>query len=245
MEFDYSKQYNKYTDASLLISNTSAERYTKLLRPYLPSDRKLKILEIGPGNGLAMKRLMQMGYNEILGIEVDHNLARQARDNGLHVEHISAEALNERLALLSNEFDLVFCMHVIEHVPKNQQIAFVRAVQKCLKSEGYFVCETPNALGPAANYYRYNDWTHDFIFTPISLRFLFENSGLDVLYAGAAPDGYIRRGGMLTSVVKHVLLQILRFISRSMYRLHYVAEIGISGMNLPLSQTVMAVGRKA
>jgi 2-polyprenyl-3-methyl-5-hydroxy-6-metoxy-1,4-benzoquinol methylase len=246
MDFDYSEFYNDLANANKALTVLASERYVRILLPYLPENKAAKILEIGPGNGLTLKLLAEMGYTNTVGLEVDKNLAMAARANGINVDHVAESALVDALTAHENSFELVFCMHVIEHVPKDQQIGFVRAAGQSLTTDGYFVCETPNALGATANYFRYNDWTHTSIFTPASLRFLYRTAGLDVAYAGGSPLRITPpRGGPILSAVKLVAEHVLRFLSNGISRIHYVAEFGMPGFDVPLTSSLLAVGKRS
>lgn len=245
MEFDYSLYYNKSAGADFPAAHREAKRYIRQLAPYLPIDKTMRILEIGPGNGLVVKQLMEMGYTGVVGWETDSQLALAANKKGAHVEHIVAGDVITKLASEKESYALIFCMHVIEHIPKDQQLLFMRSVSQSLKKDGHFICETPNALSPTANYWQYNDVTHVTCFTPLSLIFLYESHGLHVLYAGNALEGEPPpRGGFIVSTLKTVAECILKFLSRSIYRIHYVAEFGFAGFHLPLHKSLLIIGKK-
>jgi len=244
MSYDYSRQYNRFTSADLDVAVVASQRYFRLLRPYLPADKSSPILEIGPGNGLTVKRLADEGYTCVLGLEVDKQLAEGARSNGLNVIHVPAGEIGQYLASRAGHFSLVFGMHVIEHIPKHEQLSFVRSVFGALSKGGLFICETPNALNSTANYFRYNDWTHSILFTPVSLNFIFENSAFEVIYSGNAPQYFVRRGGAVLSILKYLILGALRVLSHTLTRLNYVAEFGFEGASLPVFQTILIVGKK-
>jgi len=246
MDFDYSEFYNSVMVANPALTVLASRRYVEILRPYLPSNKSAKILEIGPGNGLTLKFLSEMGYTDAFGLEIDKSLAESARAKGLNVDHVTEGALLPTLEAMKASFDLVFCMHVIEHVPKDQQIAFVRAAGESLSANGYFVCETPNALSATANYFRYSDWTHGSIFTPASLRFLYRAGGLEIVYAGASPLRVTPpRGGMAVNAAKLVAEYLLSVLSAGIMRIHYVAEFGMAGFDIPLTSSLLVVGKWA
>lgn len=246
MEVDYSLHYLKRSSTDIPVTWLCARRYVRMLTPYLPRDKGARILEIGPGNGLAMKGLMDAGFTAVEGLEPDQRLATLAAEAGLNVRHLASDEIISHVAVQTGRYDLVYCMHVIEHVPVSEQPAFTGAIAEALKAGGFFVCETPNALGPMANWYRYMDWTHHTIFHPDTLEFLLEHAGLGGVRVTAAEEEVTPpRGGPVASVLKSIAQAILRFLSRGMYRIHYMAELGYLGLRVPLTPTLLAVGRKA
>lgn len=245
MEIDYSIHYLKRSSADIPATRLCALRYIRMLTPYLPKDKAARILEIGPGNGQAMKRLAELGFTAVEGLEADRRLAALAVEAGLNVRRLAADEIIRFVAAQAGQYDLVYCMHVIEHVPVNEQLAFVGAIAEALKAGGFFVCETPNALGPMANWYRYMDWTHQTIFGPEPLAFLLENAGFDGVRVTTAEEEVTPpRGGPVASVVKFLAQKTLQFLSRGMLRIHYAAELGYQGFRVPLTPTLLAVGRK-
>ena len=44
------------------------------------------------------------------------------------------------------EFDLILMLHVLEHVTKDETIAFLQAVRGALKPHGKLVVEVPNTI---------------------------------------------------------------------------------------------------
>lgn len=245
MSFNYSVQYNRYSGINHIASNSAAQRYVDILKPYLPEDKTARILEIGPGNGLTMNALNKLGYMNVTGIEADLSLANAMIKNQQNIEHIDANLISKELNHRPEIYDFIYLMHVLEHVPKDKQIEFVSSLKTTLKKGGIIVCETPNALSPISNYLRYNDWTHVINFTTTSLTFLFENAGLKILIAaGSTPLPTLPRGGKIVSLLKLFIEKILRAVSLLIQRIHYVSEYGFFGFSLPFSQAIYVVAKK-
>lgn len=229
--------------------NDSAQQYVSeqqvgALEPYLGGDKGKRILEIGPGVGITLAALVKAGYAQTEGVEGDETLAARNREIGLKVRYVPRDQVMAHLASVAGQFDLIFCMHVIEHIPVDEQLEFVRAVTTALKPGGYFICETPNALGLAALYYRYGDWTHRSLFTVTSLGFLLANAGLDIIYVGGATDGVPPGGNIMSTFIRRGGTRFLRFFSRGLWRFILFSELGPAGLRLPLQAALRAVGRK-
>lgn len=247
MEYDYAIHLESFSAVESSDWEFEANRYMIQLKPYLPNNKNSRILEIGPGYGLTMKALSNAGYTSVEGIEVDSRLAEIARGQGVNVKQVTEDEVIPYLEGQIEQYDLVYCMHVIEHIPVDMQLLFVLAISKSLKSNGFFVCETPNALGVISSYFRNIDWTHRIIFSPKSLEFLLKNSRLEVVVVGAALE--IRRppeGNIITAPLKLIAARFLLFLSRGLQRFHFVAEFGAKvGFALPVTPSIMAVGRKS
>jgi 2-polyprenyl-3-methyl-5-hydroxy-6-metoxy-1,4-benzoquinol methylase len=245
MDIDYSEFYNKVQEADISLAALASRRYVEILRPYLPANKAAKILEIGPGNGLTLRLLMDMGYTNTTGLEVDARLAEAAKAKGYNVLNVPADSLPATLRAQANCWDLVFCMHVIEHVPKDKQVDFIQSTNTCLAKNGYFVCETPNALSPVANYFRHNDWTHTSIFTQDSLSFLLRANHFEIIYSGGSKARISPpSSNPVAAILKSCCVFILRLLSTLISRIHYTAEFGLKGLHLPLESSILVVGKK-
>jgi SAM-dependent methyltransferase len=241
---DYSIHYGKWAATDDRIAAWNARRYVRQLERWLPADKSARILEIGPGNGLALSELAAAGYGPE-GIEADKELAILLMDKGLNVKWIKAEDTICHLEAHRDSYGLVYAKNVMEHVPVDSQIDLVRAVAGSLQLGGHFVCETPNALAPLANWHRYMDWTHTCLFTTFSLEFILANAGLEPVYVGAALDESMPpKGGAVTAPTKRAIVSVLRFLSRSIHRLHIAAELGQAGLSMPVTPALLAAGRK-
>jgi len=243
MNFNYAFMLDK-NESDPISVRYLADRQVQLLLPYLAGDTSKRVLEIGPGSGLTMAGLVQAGYTHTEGLEGDETLAKRNQTNGLNVHYVPREEVTPYISGRATQYDLIFCMHVIEHIPVDEQLAFVQAISAALKPGGYFVCETPNAMGLAAQYYRYNDWTHRCLFTVSSLSFLLLNAGLKITYAGGAGDAVPPRGNVVTTFIQRSGAKGLRLISRGIWRFMLFAELGPSGLTIPVQAALRIAGQK-
>jgi len=67
-------------------------------------------------------------------------------------------------------YDTVTMNDVLEHVPKADTIHFLSAVRESLVPNGNLVVNVPQVSGFTSMYCRYVDFTHQLIFTEMSLR---------------------------------------------------------------------------
>jgi SAM-dependent methyltransferase len=143
----------------------------------IPFHKGGRLLEIGCGGGYYLAVMRLLGWT-VCGIEPDPVAAEvAARVAGcpVHVGTIDDAPFEP------NSFDAIVCNHVIEHVydPKS----FVSSAARLLAKGGLMAVQTPNfqSLGHrlfGADLFSLDPPRHLCLFTPDSLRQLFENSGL-------------------------------------------------------------------
>ncbi|WP_206485564.1 bifunctional 2-polyprenyl-6-hydroxyphenol methylase/3-demethylubiquinol 3-O-methyltransferase UbiG [Thalassotalea sp. G2M2-11] len=102
------------------------------------------ILDVGCGGGILAESLAQLGAT-VTGIDMGEeplNVAKlHALESGIKVDYqkITAE---EMAQLHANQFDVVTCMEMLEHVPNPQSI--VQACSKLVKPGGFVFFSTLN-----------------------------------------------------------------------------------------------------
>jgi 2-polyprenyl-3-methyl-5-hydroxy-6-metoxy-1,4-benzoquinol methylase len=109
---------------------------------------KLRFLDIGAGNGMISKLLLDLGHN---GIAIDLNLSaceknRVSNQKAISENRFSVVNSNFLEYSDSNKFDLIIASMVIEHLPKNTLIPFIAHCKELLKSEGKIVFLVPSSM---------------------------------------------------------------------------------------------------
>ena len=243
-DFNYSIHYDKIAKNGAPSAQWVAQRYCRQMDRWLPKNKAAKILEIGPGNGLTLQALATSGY-AAEAIEADKHLADRLAGKNLNVLWVKASDTVLHLLAHPDTYDFIYAHHVIEHVPVEEQLDFISAVKAALRPGGHFLCETPNALGPIANWFRYGDWTHTSIFTPLSLEFLLAAGGLEPLYIGPTLGGRSPSYGQpVKATIEWLVSGSLLFLSRLIQRIHLVGELRTAGLHVPLTAGLLGVGGK-
>ena len=110
------------------------------MRPLLPNARRSRILELGFGRGLMLRRFLEAGH-EVHGIEagmLDVDIDPVVRERAtLHLGRA------EEIDLPRDHFDLIYGVHVIEHLSDPQRVFDELARSMAPGGRFYFV--TPNA----------------------------------------------------------------------------------------------------
>ena len=148
--------------------------YRRILGPWLPADLSAHILDIGCGEGALLAFLQEQGYLNLSGFDLSPENVGCCHEVGLCFVR-QFDAL--RLAEFSGPvlYDVIFCMDILEHLPKHEVLRFLLNINERLKSSGYVIFQTPNMANILGMYHRYSDLTHEFCLT--------EKSAMDLLLA--------------------------------------------------------------
>lgn len=161
---------------SLLIPAIRRRASFNLGEMVVPYRKGGRLLEIGCGDGSYLSLMRMLGWT-VYGIEPDPMAAEVARAAGCDV-HVGTI---EDAQFEAESFDAVVSHHVIEHV--YDQKSFVSSAGRLLTNGGVMVVQTPNfqSLGHrlfGADTFSLDPPRHLCLFTPTSLRRLFEESNI-------------------------------------------------------------------
>lgn len=105
-----------------------------------PQGQKIRVLDLGCGNGSLSNVLAKKGY-EVVGIEESEQGFTIASKNFPNCHFIQASIYDLPYAKLQNSFDVVIAVEVIEHLFYPRELA--RAAKTCLKPNGRLILTTP------------------------------------------------------------------------------------------------------
>ncbi len=111
-------------------------------------DKKLKILDVGCGDGFYIHIVSKLGQKiEIIGVDTDDNALRSARKNLPKLKSIKLiKASILRLPLESESFDIVIISEVLEHL--DSDLLGLKEVRRVLKRDGMVLISVPNLNFP-------------------------------------------------------------------------------------------------
>lgn len=104
------------------------------------NQKKLRILDLGCGNGSLSHLIAQQGH-EVVGVEESESGVRFARHTFPTCRFVQGSIYNLPDVELKNSFDFVVSCEVIEHLLYPREL--VRAAKKCLRTNGRLIVTTP------------------------------------------------------------------------------------------------------
>ena len=114
MEEEYTEKYLNYENNHWWFQGRR-DMITKILQGY---SRKSAILEIGCSGGPLLEKLKKMGFNNIVGIDINEESIKQCKKKGLKNVHI----MNGIKTSFENEqFDIIIASDVLEHIKQEEK----------------------------------------------------------------------------------------------------------------------------
>lgn len=200
---------------------------------FLPPDHGAAILDVGCGDGALVRSFQQAGYTNVRGIDLSREQVALA--NSLGVQHVEEAAAQAYLDAHRGEFRLITVVDVLEHLDKNEVLAFLDALYGALEVGGAVLIHTVNAASPFGGYYHYGDFTHELAFTSWSIEQVLREAGfgeIQVMEVQPAQLGPV-------SKVRYALWQVIRAVLCS----YLAIETGVVRGHV-LTQNLIAVARR-
>jgi methionine biosynthesis protein MetW len=97
------------------------------------------VLDIGCGDGALCQSIVDR-FDNVYGIDNSKVALRSARDSRISTTQVDLD--KGSLPFLSQSFDMVTCLDVIEHL--FDPVVLVKEIHRVLKPDGFFVLTTPN-----------------------------------------------------------------------------------------------------
>lgn len=148
------------------------------LQPYLAeilNNTELRILDFGCGFGQVLMALRKLGFKNIEGLDIEPEALEHCRLQNLACfdgsENVTFYETHEGV------YDYIILSHVLEHIPKNLMITQLQKIKTLLKPDGGLIVAVPNAQSHTGAYWRYEDFTHHYLFTSGSLYFVLRAAG--------------------------------------------------------------------
>ncbi len=104
------------------------------------SSQKLRVLDIGCGNGSLSHLIAKQGY-EVVGVEDSASGVAAANKSFPDCKFIQASVYDLPYSELAGNFDVVISAEVIEHLLYPREL--IKAAQKCLKPNSSLILTTP------------------------------------------------------------------------------------------------------
>ena len=140
----------------------AAKWYRRRLGRFLPRDCGAPILDLPCGYGNFLYFLRQLGYQNVLGVDLDPQQVELTRVLGLNaVVGDGLQYVGER----PNAFEMISTVDFLEHLSKDELLSFLGDCYGALRPNGMLIVRVPCSDGPFGARDRYNDLTHEIGFT--------------------------------------------------------------------------------
>lgn len=159
---------NKYFEIRVADDFITESYLPNYILNQLPKDPKSKILDYGCGLGGMLSKLRELGYENIYGYDVDSYAIKVCAQKKLKIVNFEE---------ISSGYDFIIMSHVLEHIEKNQMIDLLEALRGSLCEGGKMIIVVPNAQSNTGSYWRYEDFTHKYLFTSGSLKYVLQQAG--------------------------------------------------------------------
>ncbi len=173
--------------------------------------KQSKVLEIGFGSGKFLALGKKMNWN-ITGVELNNDLIEIAKDKGFRVLH------GDELGTLENgSFDLIVAIDVLEHIPQETLLDFLRVIKSKMKEGGCFVARFPNGDSPFGLKNQNGDVTHVTALGSRKATYFANRLGLEVLFIGKQASAIKTKSYAITA--RRVAAALAQNIVNSLVRL--------------------------
>jgi SAM-dependent methyltransferase len=156
--------------------------YLRKLEKY--KTQKECCLEIGCGNGFLLEEALSQGYKKVLGIEPSQSAVKLA--NPMIKDFIYNDIL--RPGLLAQKVDAICMFQLFDHIPNPNE--FLATCFDTLMASGLILCFNHNVSAISARVLGEKspiiDIEHTFLYSPETIRILFQKNGFKVLEVGMA-----------------------------------------------------------
>lgn len=206
-------------------ADDAASAYAYAIEPILRRlPRRHSALEIGTGTGVFLEHLVRAGFKQVTGVEPSSAAIAAAPEER---RSLIRQGMFREGDFNAESFDLVCCFMTMEHVRDPKLIT--QAVLRLLRPGGAFVVVTHDyrsmvnrLLGRRSPII---DIEHLQLFSPDSLRYLFESSGYQGIYIKAFSNKYSMRYWLrlapLPAAMKEMTIGLLRILRADRLKLKF------------------------
>lgn len=151
------------------------KHFFKTFQENINKDSKIKLLEIGPGNGFfahVAKSKKEYAYE---CVEANGNIAQNLRKKGFEVTEAYVPPIET-----GKKYDIIFANQLLEHMNgRDEAIHLVKSAHDSLEEDGLVLFSCPEIYFQKFDFFQ--DYTHDFPTTAYRVRNLLEDNGFEVL----------------------------------------------------------------
>lgn len=160
--------------------------YRKRFLRFLPSDKDVKIIDLGCGQGYLINWLKFEGYVNIKGVDISSEQIDFCKKY-VHAPVVCMEA-KKYLSQTKEKYDVIFLTDVLELVPQDEVIGLLSEIYNHLSLKGRFFVQVPNMGNPFNLDSRYCEFFHRNGFTAGSLKQALKLAKFKILHVGSESD---------------------------------------------------------
>lgn len=183
-----------------------AKLFSAEILPFLPSNKSIKILDIGCGFGSLIKLLKDSGYTELTGIDLSVSQVAIAHQFGL--TEVQVNDINSFLTSKESFYDVITGVDIIEHFSKDELIDLLNIIKKSLKPDGIAIFRTPNNDAPFATIYSRGDFTHENYMNGSSAEQLMLSMGFSEI---VVKNSHIVVAGFIKEIIRKIIWRTYTF----------------------------------
>jgi 2-polyprenyl-3-methyl-5-hydroxy-6-metoxy-1,4-benzoquinol methylase len=178
-------------------------------RKFFPIDTNSLVVDIGIGRGEMLTSTKNWGYVNSLGVDISKSTVDFCKS--LNLNCIYVEDSNEWLLNNANKCSILTLLDVLEHIPRELIIDFLKSLKNALSFDGKLIIQVPNMQANHSNLHMYQDITHQVGFTEHSLRQVLSAAGLEVITF----DGFENQiGNPMLNPPRRIVRSIIWFFTR-------------------------------
>ena len=147
-------------------------------RDYFPVNKSSPVLDLGVGRGEMLSCMRDWGYSNYIGIDISSSTIGFCQSIGLACSRV--ENTESWLNQNANRFAFITLLDVLEHIPRNKCIEFLKAIHTALMPDGLVIIQVPNLQSPDGCLHMYNDITHAVGYVEHSLGQVLQAAGFNV-----------------------------------------------------------------
>ena len=147
-------------------------------KKHFNNSESLRTLDIGVGRG-EMHSCMKIWGHNYYGIDISPSTVKFCKKLNLLCEHVDDTEF--WLKNHQKQFDIITCLDVLEHIPKENLINFLKAIHNSLNKDGIAIFQVPNLQSPFGYLHHFNDITHVCGFVEHSLNQVLLTTGFKKL----------------------------------------------------------------
>jgi hypothetical protein len=191
--------------------------FSRIISPFLPTNKSACIYEAATGPGILQFWLRKQGFTNREGSDFSAKEASLAQHVTPAIRH--ADSLSDLTERFTEEsLQTIIALDFYEHIERENFIRFLKIAHSRLSPGAWLVLRGPNADSPLVGLNLYNDVTHIWAYTTTCLRVLCKLEGFqDIQFCDDAIPGLHHGASWKTPLMRlaqMILTQLVWMASR-------------------------------